>query len=363
MEQPMDRRKTLYSAVRNSVTQIFCGREWFRLGENISSATRPAQFLMYGMMLACFGFAMYLFGVLLAVPRNLLNGGEAFLAFNEWVVWYSGVPVVLGLSLGLIDLFLFFGHKRSPRLEVRRDKIQNHRIIVALTAYNDEESIAEAVRDFLDHPVVDEVIVVSNNSTDNTLAYARNAGATAINESQPGYGRCVYRCCCEAVARNNEVIVLCEGDRTFRAYDLDKFLAYAPHADIVNGTRTVERLRARYTQLTTFMYYGNLFVGKLLEAKHLGRTTITDVGTTYKLCRREGLSRLLPHLDPSVNLEFNAHFLDMALTHGFDVVECPISFHPRVGISKGGNVDNRRALKVGLRMVFGITWSWRALRT
>ena len=42
------------------------------------------------------------------------------------------------------------------------------------------------------------------------------------------------------------------------------------------------------------MYYGNFFVGKLLEAKHLGRGTITDVGTTYKLCRRDALLELLP---------------------------------------------------------------------
>ena len=49
---------------------------------------------------------------------------------------------------------------------------------------------------------------------------------------------------------------------------------------------------ARATQLSTFIYYGNLFVGKLLEAKHLGRSTITDVGTTYKLCRREALAHL-----------------------------------------------------------------------
>ena len=46
-----------------------------------------------------------------------------------------------------------------------------------------------------------------------------------------------------------------------------------------------------------------------------------------------------------------------------DIVECPITFHPRVGISKGGNVNNWWALKVGLRMVFGIAGSWRALRT
>ena len=316
---------------------------------------------MYGMLLACLGIAMYLFGVLLAIPRDLLGGGERFLAVNEWIVWYSGMPLTLGLSLGLIDLFVFFGRKRSPRQDVRHEPIANPRLIVALTAYDDEASIGDAVRDFRSHPLVDEVIVVSNNSRDSTIARAEEAGATAVNEPQQGFGRCLYRCFEEAVARDSEFIIVCEGDRTFRAYDIDKFLAFAPHADIVSGTRTVERLRARFTQLSTFMYYGNWFVGKLLEAKYLGRSTITDVGTTYKLCRCSALSALMAHLDPSVNLEFNAHFLDVALDHGVDIVECPITFHPRVGRSKGGNVNNARALKVGLRMVLGIVWSWKAV--
>jgi hypothetical protein len=37
-------------------------------------------------------------------------------------------------------------------------------------------------------------------------------------------------------------------------------------------------------------------------------------------------------LNPAVNLEFNAHFLDTALDSGERVVECPITFHPRVGV-------------------------------
>jgi glycosyltransferase involved in cell wall biosynthesis len=318
---------------------------------------------MYGVLLMCLGIVLYLFGVLLAIPRHLLGGGARFLQINEWIVWYSGMPLVLGLCLALLDVFVLLAGKRSPRLDVRRDDIANTRLVVALTAYDDEASIAEATRDFRAHPLVDEVIVVSNNSSDRTLEYAAAAGATAINEPQQGYGRCVYRCLQELVAREAELVVLCEGDRTFRAYDLDKLLAYAPHADIVSGTRTVERLRARVTQLSTFMYYGNLFVGKLLEAKHLGWSTITDVGSTYKLCRRAALMHLLPHLRPAVNLEFNAHFLDVALSEGCDIVECPITFHPRVGTSKGGNVNNRRAGKVGLRMLFGIIWNWKVLET
>ncbi len=316
---------------------------------------------MYGMLLICLGLAMYLAGVLMGLPRIIL-GATYLLPLNEWIVWYSGVPIMAGVLLALADLFLLLGHKRSPVQDVRNDPVASPRLVVALTAYDDEDGIADAVADFRAHPLVDGVIVVSNNSRDRTLERAAQAGAVAVNEPLQGYGRCVHRCFTEAIACGNALVVLCEGDRTFRAYDLDKLLAYAPHADIVNGTRTVERLRARVTQLSTFMYYGNLFMGKLLEAKHVGRTTITDVGTTYKLCRRDALVRLMPHLDPAVNLEFNAHFLDAALGQGCDVVECPITFHPRVGVSKGGNVSNRRALRVGLRMLFGITVSWKPLR-
>jgi hypothetical protein len=38
---------------------------------------------------------------------------------------------------------------------------------------------------------------------------------------------------------------------------------------------------------------------------------------------------------------------------------CPITFHPRVGLSKGGNVNNWRALAVGARMIRGLLLDWR----
>ncbi len=215
------------------------------------------------------------------------------------------------------------------------------------------------MRDFAQHPQVRRVIVVSNNSTDGTELRAHEAGAIVFNEPRRGYGACVYRCLSEAVIYDDtDLIVLCEGDMTFRAADISKFLAYIPHAEIVGGTRIVEQLRSYQTQLSTFMYYGNFFVGKLLELKHLGKGTFTDVGTTYKLMRKDAVKQLLPMLNPSVNLEFNAYFLDKALENGLTIVECPITFFQRVGQSKGGNVNNIRALKVGLRMILGLSFGW-----
>jgi len=327
--------------------------------DTFSPGRRHTPILMYGVLAFCLGIAMYLAGVLLVFPRYLLGLRELLDPVAEWLVWYSGVPIVIGIAMALIDL-LYFHSRQKPDVPVRYTPVRRQRVTVALTAYNDEDSIAVSVRDFVSHPMVERVIVVSNNSSDRTFERAEAAGAITFNELKPGYGHCVHRCLSEAAKYDDtEFVVLSEGDCTFLAYDIEKLIAYAPHADIVNGTRIVEPLRQYRTQLSTFMYYGNLFVGKLLEFKHLGRGTITDVGTTYKLCRRDALLNLLSRLNPSVNLEFNAHFLDTALAHELVLVECPITFHPRVGLSKGGNVNNWRGFTVGTRMIAGLVFGWQ----
>jgi hypothetical protein len=270
---------------------------------------------------------------------------------------YSGFAVWIGIALSCFDLFVLLPRKRRRNVVLFDPPAPQ--VTVVLTAYNDEESIGCAVDDFRAHPLVRRVIVVDNNSRDSTVEEARTHGAIVHVEKNPGYGQCVYRALREGLAcTDTELTLLCEGDMTFRAYDIDKFLAYIPHADVVNGTRIVEQLRVRDTQLTTFMYYGNFFVGKILEAKHIGKGTFTDVGTTYKLCRNRALLTLLAKLNPRVNLEFNAHFLDTALESGCQLVECPVTFHNRVGKSKGGNTSNARAFGVGMRMMKGIVFGW-----
>jgi len=62
-------------------------------------------------------------------------------------------------------------------------------IKVIIPAYNEAGSIANVINDIPN--IVDEVIVVSNNSTDDTEINARNAGAIVLKEPQRGYG---YAC-------------------------------------------------------------------------------------------------------------------------------------------------------------------------
>lgn len=324
-----------------------------------SNKRQQTFFAMWGVVIVFLGLFIYLLGVFLASINRVLLHSEFIINITYNAVWYSGIPIIIGFILVAYDLFFIVKIKRNNK-KLRNDVITNDNILVALTAYNDELSIGKSVRDFLDHKNVKEVIVVSNNSSDNTMEIAKKAGATVYNESIQGYGSCVHRCYSEALKRKDsyDLLVLCEGDMTFRSYDIDKLLAYVPHADIVNGTRIVESLQQSNTQLSMFMHYGNFFVAKLLELKYLGSTTLSDVGTTYKIVRISLLENILPKLDKKVNLTFNPYFLEKAISHNFDVVECPITFYPRVGLSKGGNINNFVALKLGLKMIKGILFNW-----
>jgi hypothetical protein len=152
-----------------------------------------APLLLYAILLFCFGVTAYLFGVALVVPRYLLGLNAHLRATNEWIVWYSGIPVTLGVGLALVDVLALLSRKR-PDEPIRFDPVVDRHVIVALTAYNDEASIGDAVGDFLSSPFVESLTVVSNNSSDNTMSVASDAGAIVLNEPKQGYGHCVYRC-------------------------------------------------------------------------------------------------------------------------------------------------------------------------
>jgi hypothetical protein len=310
---------------------------------------------MWGSLITMLAVLLYVSGVALAASQRLLGFDQIV---SRQLVWISGAPLILGLLLIAFDAVVLAPKRRGDRA-IFDEPLPDQFVTAVLTAYNDEDSIGPAVDDFAAHPLVRRVLVIDNNSSDATSAVAEAHGAIVVREMQPGYGRCVYRALQEAATyQDTHLVALCEGDMTFRAQDLEKLVAYARHAHVVNGTRIVEQLRSPATQLTSFMFYGNFVVAKVLELKHLGRGTISDVGTTYKLCRSDYLREHLTSFDPRVNLEFNAHFLDRVLGSQQRLVEVPITFHPRVGESKGGNTSNVRATSVGLRMLVGIVFGW-----
>jgi len=231
-------------------------------------------------------------------------------------------------------------------------------VVVALTAYDDAGATAQAVRDFRRLPGVARVIVVDNNSTDDTAALARQSGAEVVHESQQGYGHACIRGLAEGVKSGADVVVLTEGDGTFFADDLPKFLAYIRDADLVVGNRVVRGLVATDSQMDHFFTWGNMAVAMLLrlrfwDGRHLGPAGLSDVGCTYRAIRRQALEKILPDLRVGGN-SFSPHMLMVAMARDLVVVEIPVRLRPRVGRSKGASQSLVKGLQVGVAMIWDI---------
>jgi glycosyltransferase involved in cell wall biosynthesis len=233
------------------------------------------------------------------------------------------------------------------------------RVCVVLTAYDDEESIGASVKEFLSQRNVVKVIVVDNNSKDKTTETAIKAGAEVVQESSQGYGFACMRGLYEALIKDGaEIIVLAEGDMTFRGRDIWKLLPFLDDADLVIGSRTHMAFTDSNSQMDWFYLWGNLFLAKVLELrffnlKFLAKARFTDVGCTMRAINKRALFKIIDDLSTGGN-HFSPHMMKVALEKGLRVVEVPITFRKRVGISKGASVNRKAALKIGFRMLWHI---------
>lgn len=108
-------------------------------------------------------------------------------------------------------------------------------VSVVIPCLNEEEPIAEVVREVLAQGV-GEVLVVDNGSTDRTAERAAAAGARVVSQPVRGYGRA---CAAGAAAAQGEILCFMDGDGS----DVPAFLAAVVgpvaegRADFVMGSR------------------------------------------------------------------------------------------------------------------------------
>jgi glycosyltransferase involved in cell wall biosynthesis len=110
------------------------------------------------------------------------------------------------------------------------------RIAVLIPCYNEATAIGAVVRDFIAALPTAVIYVYDNNSTDDTIARARHAGAVVRTERFQGKGNVVRRMFADIEA---EVYVLVDGDGTYDAASaglmVDALLSNS--LDMVNGAR------------------------------------------------------------------------------------------------------------------------------
>lgn len=219
------------------------------------------------------------------------------------------------------------------------------KVSVVFPAYNEEKYIRAAIEDFFLDGVVDEVVVVNNNSRDGTAAEAALTGARIVHETKQGYGHALQRGMREATG---DFIILAEPDGTFVGRDVLKLLAYADDFEMVCGTRTTRELIWAEANMGWFLRIGNGLVAKLLEVLFDG-PSLTDCGCTLRLIQRSALDKFQAQLSVG-----GSHFLPemviLALKHHIKMVEIPVNYRGRVGESKiTGSLQG--TLVTGLHMI------------
>ena len=88
----------------------------------------------------------------------------------------------------------------------------NSIIRVIIPAFNEENAVGKVIAEI--PPIVKEIIVVNNNSNDNTRTIAKQAGATVIDEPVQGYGRACLKGIQYVKERfeNTDIIVFLDAD-------------------------------------------------------------------------------------------------------------------------------------------------------
>lgn len=229
------------------------------------------------------------------------------------------------------------------------------KVSVVFPIYNEKENIKNAIEEFLEHPAVDEIIAVDNNSSDGSDKEILRTSAKYVKETTQGYGAALIRGMSEAAG---DLIVTCEPDGTFRAADLDRLLVYSKDYDAVFGTRTsrnpVWSGGDPNANMDFSLRVGNWAVAKLLEYLFNG-PSFTDVGCTYKLIHRHAYEQLKDSLTVNGSY-FSPHEMMQVLLHGISVVEVPVQYGARVGVSKITG-ERSKAIKLGFTMIGHICWT------
>lgn len=201
-------------------------------------------------------------------------------------------------------------------------------IKVIIPAFNEEKSIAKVIAEIPDF--VEEIVVVNNNSTDQTAQVATKAGASVLTEKSKGYG---YACLIgidylSQKDKTPDILVFLDGDFSDFPQELTKVIQpiIDGRVDFVVGAR-VKELRASGS-LTPQQVFGNWLACFLM--KMLYQSSFTDLGP-FRAIRWETLENLkMSDKTYGWTIEMQLKVLRQKISYQ----EVPVSYKKRIGVSK-----------------------------
>jgi glycosyltransferase involved in cell wall biosynthesis len=223
----------------------------------------------------------------------------------------------------------------------------NKIIKVIIPAYNEEKSIIKVIQDI--PSVVDEIIIVDNNSSDQTAKNAQEAGAKVLSEIKKGYGNACLKgiSYVKSQTHQTDIIVFLDGDFSDYPEELTKLIApiINDNIDFVIGAR-VSRFREKGS-MTRPQIFGNWLATTLMSI--LFNSKFTDLGPF----RAIKYSKLLALKMEDKTYGWTVEMQLKALKNNYSYIEIPVKYRNRIGVSKvSGTIKG--AIFAGVNILFWI---------
>lgn len=209
------------------------------------------------------------------------------------------------------------------------------KITVIVPCYNESKAIAKVLQSFPHQKLAHfnwklDIIVIDNNSTDNTGSVARKNGAEVIHEKKPGKGNALLRGL-NTIPEDTDYVVMLDGDNTY--YPKEIFRMIEPldsnFCDSILGSRIQGKIHLG--AMGQMSRIGNWFFSFLV--RYFYKVNVTDVLTGYFSWKKSALDKLLPHLN-STGFDIEMDMITKMARLNLEVYSVPISYHPRIGDSK-----------------------------
>jgi glycosyltransferase involved in cell wall biosynthesis len=221
--------------------------------------------------------------------------------------------------------------------------IRNSKVVVVLPAYNAEKTLESTYRE-IPFDIVDEVILVDDDSKDNTVDVAKQLGIRVIkHDSNLGYGGNQKTCYSIALQQNADIVVMLHPDYQYtpKLISAMAYLLESNEFDVVLGSRILGG-KARSGGMPLYKYISNRFL--TLVQNILMGAKLSEYHTGYRAFTRKVLESI-PINNNSNDFVFDNEMLSQILYADFRVGEitCPTKY-----FAEASSINFSRSLKYGL---------------